>query len=140
MSLSLHAATQIMPCCACRRKVVPIEHRTLPTGSSAAPVVIPEEQLGLSEDLLAADFEIPAPELLDALLECNYEDSTAEELAATAHMSFMDLVTKPWERFNMSSAALNPASTVQQAAVSRDDDDGDVEFDMANLDGILSLA
>jgi hypothetical protein len=121
--------------------VGPSEHRPLPAGSSAAPAVIPEEHLGLSEDLLlAADFEIPAPELLDALLECNYEDSTAEELAATAHMSFMDMLTKPWEGFDRSSAALNPASTVQQAAVSRDDDDGDVEFDMANLDGVLSHA
>jgi hypothetical protein len=120
--------------------VAPSEHRPLPAGSSAAAAVIPEELLGLSEDLLAADFEIPAPELLDALLECNYEDSTAEELAATAHMSFMDLLTKPWEGFDMSSAALNPASTVQQAAVSIHNDDGDVEFDMANLDGILSHA
>jgi hypothetical protein len=64
----------------------------------------------------------------------------AEELAATAHMSFTDMLTKPWEGFEMSSAALNPASTVQQAAVCQDDDDGDVGFDMDNLDGILSLA
>jgi hypothetical protein len=118
--------------------VGPSEHRPLLAGSSAAPAVIPEEHSGLSEDLLPADFEIPAPGLLVALLECSYE-SSYEHFKSPSSSSGADMLTKPWEGFDMSSAALNPASTVQQAVVSRDDDDGYVECDMANLDGILSL-
>jgi hypothetical protein len=114
--------------CARRHNVGPCELGSLPAGPSAALDVTPDQ-------LLAAELMKPSPRELEALLIGRYEDPTAEELAATEGMSLKDMLTKPWDGFDVFAEALDPAAVpaTQQPMVASPADESREDFDIEEL-------